>query len=313
MRVFATRTPATVDCLALWDDEVSGARQLSKDEIITVLLIRRRVEALYKKAAAPLLDALGSFCAYCEVPLTGAIDVEHMIPKSEYPTFALEWENFVAACGACNIRKRANPSRQVVQGWLGTQIATPAEYQEEIRQNRYRWPDIDDTYRLLDYGLEYKDQSGAWTACQASGAVDAGNQHVTSSVVDAEVCADLPSLGLTAVPVRVVVADRTDDRAADMIRLCGLDHPARPGRPADRRSMHRTEAWFRAVQAWHEEVPNPASPPVALRSTFLASAAASGFYSVWLTVAELIAQPLASLFVAQAQSNFPGTDRSRLP
>lgn len=68
MSVFATRTPATIDCLALWDDEVSGARQLSKDETIAVLLIKGRVETLYKKAAAPLLDALGSFCAYCEVP-----------------------------------------------------------------------------------------------------------------------------------------------------------------------------------------------------------------------------------------------------
>jgi uncharacterized protein (TIGR02646 family) len=313
MRVFATTSPRTADCLALWEDEASGARHPSQDEHDALIAIEQRVGMVYKKAAGPLLDTFGSFCAYCELPLKEQIDVEHMVPKSEYPTFALSWDNFVAACGSCNTRKRANPSRQLVRSWLTGQSPTPSELHREIRQKRYRWPDLDDTYHLIGYELEYVDSSGSWTACPALDAIDPGNRYVTTSVVRSEVRANLPTLGLEGAPVRVVVADRADGRAGEMIKLCGLDQFALPRKTADRRSLHRTEAWFTAVNAWHEEVPDPTHPPPELRATFRASAAAVGFYSVWLTVAQLIAQPLANLFVNQTRSEFPGTDLSRVP
>lgn len=313
-RVFTTASPPTDDCLGLWEEWATGARQLSQDEQAALAAIQKRVGALYKRAAAPLLDTFGSFCAYCELPLKGQFDVEHMMPKSEYPLFALDWDNFVGACGSCNTRKRANPSRQLAGSWMATQSPTPSDYRQEIRQNHYRWPDLDDTYRLIKYELQYMDDSGGWVACPANNAVDSENRHTGTSVVHAEVRGKLPSLRPVEMPVRVVVsADPADRRAAEMIKLCGLDQLALPARTADRRSLHRTMSWFTAVNAWHAEVPDPGQLPRELSPLFTATVAASGFYSVWLTVAELIAQPLAGLFVSELQPQFPGTDLARVP
>lgn len=39
-------------------------------------------------------------CMYCED--SHGTDIEHFRPKSEYPTFAFTWENYLLACSECN-------------------------------------------------------------------------------------------------------------------------------------------------------------------------------------------------------------------
>jgi uncharacterized protein (TIGR02646 family) len=42
-------------------------------------------------------------CAYCEDSL--ADEVEHIKPKDLYPEFVFVWDNYLYACGPCNVRK----------------------------------------------------------------------------------------------------------------------------------------------------------------------------------------------------------------
>ena len=314
LRVFNTMSPATDDCLELWDDEASGARSLSQDEADALAAIEQRVNDYYKRAASSLANAFGAYCAYCEVPLLTQVDVEHVVPKSEYPTLALRWDNFLAACTACNSRKRASPSRSDVDPSLPTRSPTPADYENEIRYNRYCWPDLDDTFDLISYEVEYLDPAGRRTPVTNADAVARGSRFIDESAELAEVYADLPALGLTRVPVRVkLVPDPSDIRASRTLQLCGLDRYARPGKLGDRRSMHRARAWFRAVACWHQEVPDPTHPPSALSEMFTAATAAAGFYSIWLTVAGAIDRALPSLSVMEMLQVFPGTETAHLP
>lgn len=43
-------------------------------------------------------------CAFCEcIPSEGGnIEIEHFKPKSEYPEFTFEWDNFLPSCRKCN-------------------------------------------------------------------------------------------------------------------------------------------------------------------------------------------------------------------
>ena len=109
-----------------------------------------------KKAAAPpsyggdygvmrqrLLERIGSWCSYCEAPITNDSAVEHKVAKAKgkgFPERATEWGNLLLACQACNSAKGSNPNRK------GRLQAT----YEEVRGG-WVWPDADETLRLFTY------------------------------------------------------------------------------------------------------------------------------------------------------------------
>ena len=105
--------------------------------------IQKRLPDIYTQAAVPLIAAWGNHCNYCGTPLLGLAEVEHTVPKSQYPSFSLEWNNFLLSCGPCNTQKSAKPDRATVRGWIGKPNPTPAEFYQSIRQNHYYWPDLD--------------------------------------------------------------------------------------------------------------------------------------------------------------------------
>jgi len=53
---------------------------------------------------APLFQSSSQKCAFCECkPAEGGnIEVEHFIPKSKYPDFTFDWNNFLPSCRKCN-------------------------------------------------------------------------------------------------------------------------------------------------------------------------------------------------------------------
>ena len=59
----------------------------------------------YKDWRADLINRLGPYCCYCNMRLNDNPQVEHVAPKTPVPQRALDWDNMLLACGACNSRK----------------------------------------------------------------------------------------------------------------------------------------------------------------------------------------------------------------
>src|ERR1700720_3527725 len=142
-RASAANVPVQ-DCLDAWLRQVEGSRPLGgtkSDQTEAVASIRNKVTAAYKLAAVPLTEELGAFCSFCETPLPGLLEVEHCVPKSEYPSFALNWENFLLACSPCNTAKGNVPSRSTVRGWIQARLTNEQGLYTEIRSRHYVWAD----------------------------------------------------------------------------------------------------------------------------------------------------------------------------
>ena len=83
----------------------------------------------YRQARDPLIERLGDYCSYCEVPLLTQVDVEHMRPKDSNPNLSLTWSNFLLACTYCN-RAKSNT---------------------DVNMLDYFWPDRDNTFLAFIY------------------------------------------------------------------------------------------------------------------------------------------------------------------
>lgn len=56
-----------------------------------------------KKLQQSLFQQYGRYCAYCEIPITSTNpDIEHILPKAQFPALQMYWFNFVPACKICN-------------------------------------------------------------------------------------------------------------------------------------------------------------------------------------------------------------------
>ncbi|TKC07492.1 HNH endonuclease [Pedobacter frigoris] len=60
-----------------------------------------------------LIQRIGYYCAYCNIPLSHSLNVEHVVPKNPHDGDpvgdVLTWENMLLACGPCNNAKSNNP------------------------------------------------------------------------------------------------------------------------------------------------------------------------------------------------------------
>ena len=83
----------------------------------------------YKHARGDLIDRLGEYCSYCEMPVHTSIAVEHIQPKDLYPELKLEWDNFLLACTNCNSNKG----------------------KKDVILDDYYWSHVDNTFRAFIY------------------------------------------------------------------------------------------------------------------------------------------------------------------
>ena len=86
----------------------------------------------YKQARDPLIARMGDYCSYCEIKIHTQVDVEHVLPKSPNPALALEWTNFLLACGNCNSIKS----------------------DKDIELDEIYWADKDNSLRAFVYELD---------------------------------------------------------------------------------------------------------------------------------------------------------------
>jgi len=60
-----------------------------------------------------LIDRIGYYCAYCNMPLSHSLQVEHVVPKNPPAGYTagdpLAWDNMLLACGPCNLAKSNTP------------------------------------------------------------------------------------------------------------------------------------------------------------------------------------------------------------
>ncbi len=97
----------------------------------------------YGDAKPDLITNLGTYCSYCELPITlnAHIDVEHKNAKAYKPELKESWENFLISCTMCNSKK----SR--LDG-LPKTVKAPAR---DFKEDDYLWPDRDNTFLALTY------------------------------------------------------------------------------------------------------------------------------------------------------------------
>jgi uncharacterized protein (TIGR02646 family) len=90
-----------------------------------------KVFTRHKYARGDLIDRLGEYCSYCEMPVHTALAVEHIKPKAKdlYPELELEWDNFLLACPNCNSNKG----------------------HKDVILEDYYWSHIDNTFRAFIY------------------------------------------------------------------------------------------------------------------------------------------------------------------
>jgi 5-methylcytosine-specific restriction endonuclease McrA len=276
----------------------------------------------YKLAAVPLANQLGSYCSYCETHCPGLIEVEHSLCKSHYPTFMLEWDHFLLACGPCNTTKGNKPSRKDVRTWIGRDIQNEDDCRVEIRDNHYIWPDLNNTsYRTLRPAL-YADinGSGNWTPVAPADSCDDSNRITRTYMATHTVRADIANVG-NDIPVAVLVDAAGNQKANDTIDLVGLNRNGAINTTYDRRVMNRTLAWFEVLQAVRPLVrPQPSHNTfVAAWRNAVAIAKFGGFFSVWVTVLRSFNDPfnagqtLAARFIQDAAAIYPNTDTNFVP
>lgn len=308
-RVFATAYPTMSDCLGLWEEEVTSG-PVAADKAVVLPRIKRAVDRAYRCAATPLLEAYGRYCAYCESPISELVQVEHLLPKSQYPPYAVDADNLLLACGPCNRRKSDTPTRAHAAAWITTANPGPAQYEQAIRDQHYCWPDRDPSRAWLPLQFEAVD-NGNWTPVSDGDAV-AADLVQTSPMHGVPVRADLPALNLWDVEIRVVVTAGSTSaaRGTEMIGLCGLNETSTGTN--DNRVHHRTRVWLDAVAHWHAELGGATAVPSGLSRRLLDVAGFSGCFSVWAATGEAILPGLSQLFTTETAQWFPGTDATRM-
>ncbi|HDR8244678.1 TIGR02646 family protein [Bacillus thuringiensis] len=83
----------------------------------------------YQEFRGFLITRLGSYCSYCERPISHNVAVEHIKPKDSNKLLEKEWSNLLLACTNCNSTKG------------DTKIILAA----------YIWPDIDNSSLAFIY------------------------------------------------------------------------------------------------------------------------------------------------------------------
>jgi hypothetical protein len=85
----------------------------------------------HKNWRKDLIDRLGAYCCYCNMPLTDSPQVEHVVAQNLGGNI-LDWNNLLLACGACNRIKSDEP----------------------FQSNTHYLPEIHNTYLAFDFRIE---------------------------------------------------------------------------------------------------------------------------------------------------------------
>ena len=326
----------TADCLTFWLNVVKeGIEKINaghrtpdqKNKLIVKNMILGKVTDVYKTAGIPMVQQIGDFCCYCDTPIPGLLEVEHRCPKAQYPTFSMEWENFLMSCGPCNNAKSDNPDRALVRSWMGNPPPPdPPEddYEDEII-HRYAWADIDGNPYQYIAPILYYDNNGTFAPVPNNFLFNVDNIIVSydlaTRVIRANLYADgaQPSLNVSVLAYEGKFSAGTQTK---IINLCKLNYPGNPDSTYDRRMFNRTKAWFTVLATLKPfsliDFSGPQGQTIfnLLWQSLLITAVSTGFFSVWYQILKNLTDPsganLGKRFVLETNhpNAFPGTNTS---
>jgi uncharacterized protein (TIGR02646 family) len=95
------RFQAEIDALSTYQERVDAAKADWKRKNVGSSATFRSV-----RGALTAMCSGNQRCCYCEDSC--ADEIEHIRPKGLYPETAFVWENYLYACGPCNVEKRNN-------------------------------------------------------------------------------------------------------------------------------------------------------------------------------------------------------------
>lgn len=331
-KVFETSDPTVEQVVNAWlyyvrilNGEIK--KKLSKykdlDENV-VELIKKRIGAIYKTAGDPLKANLGSFCSYCESYMTDQPQVEHCIPKAQFPTISLAWDNFLLACGPCNVAKGEDPSRGEVKAWIVKKNPQEEDYFKAIKKN-YTWPEDILAYRNMSPGLYYHDPiTDNWKKIDEKLSVDNDIAFVKEEdrIITAKIRLKSGS-PLEEREIRVMV-EATEDKDDRIISLCKLNEFNGDKKIYDNRILRRTILWFDVIKELNQLKDLATNYSAGFESCWNNMLSTlvprAGFYSVWVRVLQLKEwkDPAGNLLVARFVNEtkdliFPGTKTTKVP
>ncbi len=114
----------------------------------------RKIFTDWTKAIPFLKERTGTYCHLCEMRVTNALAIEHILPRKKYPKFESDWDNFLLACNSCNSSKGSK---------------TPLSPYRAM----YYWPHLHNTAFAFEYGtaLPFVKPSGTLNRNQRAKAI----------------------------------------------------------------------------------------------------------------------------------------------
>jgi hypothetical protein len=245
-----------------------------------------------------LLERIGSYCSYCEAPVTNDTAVEHKVAKAGgtgFPDRADDWVNLLLACQACNSAKGSHPDKN------DTRLKPPGFANV---MDLWIWPDqredpngghnlVDKTLEMLTYERSARTQQAL---------VAAGWARVPSTKQANGAWYTTPATCVWVVPNTTWLATQPPamlERVQTTLQGLNLNHHDPWSlKYGDRRVANRTYAWTDAEQCATDlgnlwaTFPATTTEPQRLADAGLrlmvrsirSTALAVGYWSVWYTV-----------------------------
>lgn len=279
---------------------------------------------MYGTARQMMISTIGTYCAYCEVPLSVSMPIEHKVAKSSFPSYDNKYCNFVLACSACNSFKGAHPDGAEGKAFyqqIKSIIDPPVNWSDNAVQYwcallTMVWPDVmrgkgkdcpplakglanvvglsqpDWTYNLFSYVRETK---------SAAELVAAGYMRLRSGEKTTDAWAQAPQDRVWVYPNAAYIGGSLilTQRVTTTILTMNLNYSNPTDlRASDRRVASRTQAWDTATGALNmlgaaitksgglfgSGTDEPEQEVYNLFPIIRQMALATGHWSVWMTV-----------------------------
>lgn len=278
----------------------------------------------YVDARGDLLTTLGYYCSYCEIPVGIGVHIEHKLPKRDFPSQAVNWDNMLLACDNCNSNKGDKPTRlyglqnaippfgAIPQPMLNAPLTANADQaMRDGAATYYPWPD--DTnyagYGVFGYRM-MRVTYDQWGTRTNATIIDPGDLEVM--VLNGQVKRVPPYTGKTVVgsfngtnlevELHLLASQSFGqawfDKATHLITDFDLNrsknNDLRFSWNSDLRVPLRTDAWFKAISAVPRLVnaylrdlrlgDQTLAGFTEMKNAVMETAVSTGFWSVWTYV-----------------------------